>query len=106
VKKNIEIRALDSVQEGDELAEDIKDLNGQLLVSTGKLLDKKTIESLKQRNIEAVTINAFEQLTEEQRQARKDEIIEKINYRFRKPENNSLMEELRNLVIAYRLEGL
>jgi len=105
MKKNTEIRILDSVQEGEELAEDVKDSNGQLLISTGKFLDKKTIEFLKQRDIDAVTISVPEQLTEDQQQARKDEIIETINHKFRKLENNPVMEELRNLVVAYRLKG-
>ena len=53
-----------------------------------------------------MTVIVDEQLTEEQRQEKKDEIINKINRKFRKFETNPVMQELRNLIIKYRLEGL
>ena len=95
-----------SLMEGDELAVDIKDVNGQLLLPAGQLLNNRSIELLRRRDIQTVTVKLDQTLDKDQYKKLKEEVIERIDHKFRKVGANPVMQELHKLVIEYRLQGL
>lgn len=92
--------------EGDEIAEDVLDANGQLIVPKGKILDLKFIQAIQRRDIEKVIINEVVQLSEEEIKQRQKEIVENVDSRFRNVKDHALMQDLRTIVIEHRLKKI
>lgn len=94
--------ALDACSAGMKLAESVVDDNDVVFLAEGTLLTEKLIANLSERGISTVCVETIEQLSEEEKQRRRQQIEDQIKQRFRKVIENPLMQELCDALIDYR----
>ena len=93
---------LTECNEGVQLAEAVIDQQGMLLVAEGTILNDKLIQRLASKNIVTICVVVDEQLSDEEKNVRHQQIEEQLNKRFRKVISNPLMQQLRDALISYR----
>ena len=105
MKKITEV-ALEEAPEGAELAQDVLDERGNRMVSAGAILSDRSIGMLQNRDVKTVHIYEVEELSSEELKARRAEIAQDIEQRFRKVQDEPLMSEFKECLIDYRLKEL
>jgi len=98
-------KKLEELIEGDELSEDIFDVNGILILPDGKVLDERLIQALESRGVESIKVRAVVHLSEKDLEERRQEIINEIEHRFRNVQGNPLMKDLQVLITEHRLKN-
>lgn len=98
--------SIDDVAEGAELAADLQDAKGRILIKQGTALSAESISALRRRNIDAVEVFADQALDAEEIAARRAEIAARVEARFAAHGDNALMQRFKTEVIAYRCEVL
>lgn len=97
---------IDDIPEGAELGADLEDDKGRMLMRQGTVLSADSIAALRKRNVARVQILAEEASDEAEIEARRQEILQRVEARFAAHHNNDLMQHLKAVVIAYRSEVL
>ena len=105
MKRRINV-SLSELKVGDQLAEDVIDAKGVRLLSAGSKISQSAINGLNKRNIEAINIYHFQELSEEQRNEKHQEIERQLNHRFRKVFDQPLMKTLKKILLDYRKQEL
>ena len=105
MKKSIKIDLSDA-KEGMVLAEDVIDAKGVRLVTIGTELSGTSINVLKKRSIESITIIQHEELSEEERKNKIHEIEQTLELAFSKSQNEPFMQDLKQIILDYRIREL
>ena len=94
------------VTEGAELAADLLDDKGRMLMKQGTQLTADKLSALRRRNVEMVPILAENEMDAAEIETRRLEIVERVEARFERHRDNDLMQRLKAVVIDYRGEVL
>lgn len=97
---------IDVVTEGAELAADLLDDKGRMLMKQGTELTADKLSALRRRNVEMVPILAENELDAAEIETRRLEIVERVEARFERHRDNDLMQRLKAVVIDHRGEVL
>ena len=97
---------LTECSEGVQLAEAVIDEKGMLLVAEGTILNDKLIQRLVSKNIDTICVMVDEQISDEEKNLRRQQLEEQITKRFRKVISEPLMLAFRDALINYRSEDL
>ncbi len=98
--------ALDQLETGMALAQDVLDAGGGCLLAQGAELTEATLASLRRRGVDHVMVLAEEVLGTEQRAAREAEVRARIERLFRKAGNDPMLLKLHAAILQYRLSVL
>ncbi len=94
--------ALDSVPLDGTLAADVHDAHGALLIPAGATLAEATLNSLRRRGIESVSVLVECPEDPGQTEARQRELERRLRHAFRLAGDDGPARELRQLVTDYR----
>ena len=97
---------LDEVPEGAELANDLVDDQGRTLMKKGAQLSADKLGALARRGVERVQILSEEELDDAALEVRRAEISERVEQRFANTGADAAMQQLKEVILAYRLEVL
>ena len=97
---------INDVTEGAELAADLLDDKGRMLMKQGTELTADKLSALRRRNVEMVPILAENEMDAAEIETRRLEIVERVEARFERHRDNDLMQRLKAVVIDYRGEVL
>ncbi|MCW9023831.1 MAG: hypothetical protein OQK73_04040 [Gammaproteobacteria bacterium] len=100
------ILGLDQVTAGMTLAQDVLDASGNCLMVSGVVLTKKQLDSLSKRGINSLAIEFEQELSAEEIAALRNTCITQFEHRFRHVQDDVEMQQLKNILMAYRLESL
>ena len=103
--KRYRIVDIDAAQEGMRLYGDLRDRAGNLLLPQSTVLTSATIDALRRRGAEVVTV-VDDTVTEQQLAAARTHALDRIMHLFRNVETGSANALLRSVVEAYRIEAL
>jgi hypothetical protein len=96
---------LDQITVGMELAEAIRDRLGNIMLPEGVSLTGQHLHSLAQRGIATALIKVGEPpMTKEEQQKQIQAIKEHLDQIFRLSQDNPLNQELKALILTYRME--
>lgn len=102
----IEHWPLAQVVAGTEVAADVMDGQGCLLLSGGSVLSERMREQLVRRGVETLPVRVEESLAEEEFAARRAALEAQLTERFSCVRGQPLMEQMLQLVLHYRLEHM
>lgn len=102
----IKIVPLAEAVEGMVLATDVCDEGGQVLLSEKTGLTAARIASLAKRGVGVVQIEEEKTMTEEEVEALRTEVRERVERVFRHAGDDAVMMRLKEVVQAYRLQGV
>ena len=91
---------------GKELATDLKDGNGNLVLLAGTILSAKVLEKLKARGIQSINLLQETGLSEEKKEITKQQHEKQLATLFRQVVDIPLMQELRKVLLIHRLRDL
>ncbi|KAA3626062.1 MAG: hypothetical protein DWQ09_17680 [Proteobacteria bacterium] len=97
---------IDDVTEGAELAADLLDDKGRMLMKQGTELTAEKLSALRRRNVEMVSVLAENEMDAAEIETRRLEIVERVEARFERHRDNDLMQRFKAVVIDYRGEVL
>lgn len=103
--KSVRLVPLEQVEAGMRLAGDLCDDNGSPLLSAGTELKDSLLASLARRGVKQVQVEVEEQLSDEERNARREAIARRLDVLFRHSGGSPLMDKLREALLRYRLGG-
>lgn len=103
--KRYRIVEIDAVQEGMRLYGDLRDRAGNLLLPKSTLLTGSTINALRRRAVEVVTV-VDDTVTDEQLAAEREHAMARITHLFRHAGTGPANAFLRKVVEAYRMTEL
>jgi hypothetical protein len=103
--KSVRLVPLEQVEAGMRLASDVCDDNGYPLLSAGTELKDSLLASLARRGVKQVQVEVEEQLTDEERSARREAASRRLDALFRRSGDSPLMGQLRETLLRYRLGG-
>ncbi len=96
---------LDQIRPGMRLAEPIRDRLGNLMLPEGLSLSEQHLNSLLQRGISTALVAVDEPpMSPEERQKQIQAIDDHLNHIFRLSLNNPLNQQLRSMILSYRME--
>ena len=98
--------AIDQLETGMVLAQDVCDAGGSRLLAQGSAISDATISSLRRRGVASVLIAFEETLSAEEMAARTAEIHSQVDHLFRQAGNDPMLLKLRATLLQYRLSGL
>lgn len=98
--------ALDQIETGMLLAQDVCNPNGTCLLSEGTVLSAATIASLRQREVDYVMVSQEVPLTVEESATLEAGIRARIGRLFRVAGADPIMLKLHNTLLQYRLSAL
>ncbi|KAF0191818.1 MAG: hypothetical protein FD165_1541 [Gammaproteobacteria bacterium] len=105
MKKCVEV-VLGDVDESAILALDVTDAKGVCLMPAGTMLGEKTLKRLASRGVKKVSIYREETSTPEEQEKKRQEVARQLDERFRKVANDLLMEQLKAVLLEYRLNNI
>lgn len=97
---------IDDVVVGADLAADLLDDQGRLLMRQGTVLDEAKLLALRGRNVAIIQIAAEHEADDAAIEAQRLEIVESIERRFFNHRANPLMRQLKDAVIEYRVKAV
>ena len=92
--------------EGQVISRDIVDKNNNLLLPAGATLDIDIIQSLVKRGISTVSVERYVELSQEEHEKLKSEIVNVTKKRFRGKLNDPTMKQLAKMVLKHKLHRL
>jgi len=96
---------LDQIIVGMELAESIRDRLGNVMLPEGVFLTEQHLQSLAQRGIATALVKVGEPpMTGEEQEKQIQAIKEHLDYIFRHAQDTPLNQELKALILSYRME--
>jgi len=98
--------SIDQVTVGAVLATDLTDSNGALILPESTILSQAVLDKLKTRGEKNVCIVIEENSSNEQRDALRQQVEEQILSRFRKSDDQPLMQELKRIILSHQLKGV
>lgn len=98
------LRPLEEIEPGMELADDMYDATGHVLLGNGAVLTAGMIESLNRRGIAHIPI--AERIDAEEAARLRAAARRRVEALFRRAGDDPLMAKLREAVLEYRLEEL
>ncbi len=102
--KTIEQIPLDEIEAGATLGRDVLDHKGQCLIAAGTRLTPELLARLRRYGVETVPVETL--LSPEAAAARRKMIEEQLTSRFRKVGDDPLMRQLKDVLLAHRLDAL
>lgn len=102
--KKARLLPIDALSPAMELWEDVTDGQGHRLIGAGTLLTEALIQALLRRGVTHATVAVEETLSPEETAARRAAVEERLKRLFRHRDGDPLMQRLKALVLAYRLE--
>ena len=103
--KRYRIVDIDAAQQGMRLYNDLRDRAGNLLLPKSTVLTFPTINALRRRDVEVVTV-VDDSVTAEQLAAAREHALARIAHLFRHAGSGPANALLREVVAAYRTEEL
>lgn len=103
--KRYRIVEIDAAQEGMRLYGELRDRAGNLLLPKSTLLTGPTINSLRRRGVEVVSV-VDDTVTNQQLAAEREQAMARITHLFRYAGTGSANALLRHVVEAYRMAEL
>jgi hypothetical protein len=103
--KRYRIVEIDAAQQGMRLYGDLRDRAGNLLLPKATVLTHLTINALRRRAVEVVTV-VDDSVTDEQLAAAREHAMARIAHLFRHAGTGPAVALLRSVVEAYRMEEL
>lgn len=88
------------------VAREVRNTEGQVSLQAGTVLSEASLAGLVRRNTHHVSVFQEDERSEEELQAERARATERINYLFRHAPQGGMMDELRQAILAYRLELL
>jgi len=88
------------------LAQDLLDIEGHCLMTTGTLLTEDKLACLQRRGIRNLVVWRTETLSPQEVVVRRTAARTQLDRRFRRVEQEPAMQELQAMLLAHRLEGL
>jgi len=98
--------SVDQVTEDAVLAADLKDPCGALMLPVGTVLSRTVLDRLKARGVHSVCVVVEEGFSDEQRETLRQQIEEHLSHRFRKVDDQPLMQGLKKILLSHRLKEL
>jgi len=98
--------SIDQVAVGAILATDLKDSNDSLILPASIVLSQAILDKLKARGEQSICIVVEENYSNEQREALRQQIEEQLLSRFRKSNDQPLMQELKQILLSHRLKDV
>ena len=102
----IEQRPLAEIAAGTPVAADVADTQGGLLLKAGSVVTERAIKQLTQRGITSLPVEVTDEATPEEREARSAALEVQLTDLFSAVREQPLMEQLYQLVLCYRRDGL
>jgi hypothetical protein len=87
------------------LACDVCDSNGHPMLSAGAELNDSLLASLARRHVRQIQVEVEERLSEEERAARQEAVVNRLGKLFRHSGTDPLMASLREVLLRHRLGG-
>jgi hypothetical protein len=103
--KRYRIVEIDAAQEGMRLYGDLRDRAGNLLLPQSTVLTGPTINALRRRDVEVVTV-VDDSVTDQQLAAAREHALARIAHLFRHAGTGPATALLRQVVEAYRMKEL
>jgi hypothetical protein len=103
--KRYRIVEIDAAQEGMRLYGDLRDRAGNLLLPKSTVLSGATIEALRRRDVEVVSV-VDDTVTDQQLAAEREQAMARIEHLFRHAGAGPANAVLRKVVEAYRMAEL
>ncbi len=108
--KNKKPLLIDEAATGMTLAQDVADVNGVCLVAAETALTVAMLASLKRRGVKSLIVWEEQELSDEaledERRAQCEAWSQALEHRFRQVEDDANMQRLKEILLAYRLQGL
>ena len=108
--KNKKPLLIDEVVTGMTLAQDVVDVNGVCLVAGQTTLTVAMLDSLKRRGIRSLIVWEEQELSDEaledEQRAQREAWSRALEHRFRQVADDANMQRLKDILLAYRLQGL
>ncbi|MDO9226572.1 MAG: hypothetical protein Q8M09_16015 [Pseudomonadota bacterium] len=98
--------ALEHVTPGMLLGGDVIDANGAVLLAAGSALSESLLAALGRRGIRQVEVTRVEQLSESEREARREAVRARLAHLFRGAGETEAGRFLFEVVLDYRMEQL
>lgn len=102
-KQHIELK---QASPGMTLAQDLLDIEGHCLITTGTLLTENKLACLRCRGIRNLVVWGAEALSSQEIATRRSAAQTQLNRRFQQVEQEPTMQELKAMLLAHRLEDL
>ncbi|HEB94067.1 MAG TPA: hypothetical protein ENI94_11505 [Gammaproteobacteria bacterium] len=96
----------EQAEPGMTLAQDLLDLAGHPLMTTGTALTERRLAGLRRRGIRGLVVWGTQELDPQQVAAQRATVQAQLDQRFRQVEQEPTMRELKALLLDYRLAGL
>jgi len=108
--KNKKSLLIDEAAMGMTLAQDVVDINGVCLVAVQTTLTVAMLDSLKRRGVKSLIVWEEQELSdeefEEEQRAQREAWSQALEHRFRQVADDANMRCLKDILLAYRLQGL
>lgn len=108
--KNKKPLLLDEAATGMTLAQEVLDVNGVCLVAVETTLTAAMLGSLKRRGVKSIVVWEEQELSDEAledaRRGQAEAWSQALEHRFRQVEDDANMKRLKEILLAYRLQGL
>lgn len=88
------------------VAREVRNPEGQVSLQAGTVLSELSLYGLLRRNAHHVCVFQEDERSEEELQAERARVTERINYLFRHVPQDGTMGALRQMIMAYRLDML
>jgi len=98
--------SLSDAEEGMELAADVIDAKGVRLISAGTALSASSINGLQKRNIQAISVYMYEELTDDQRDDKRKKIEQQLDLCFSKVIDQPSMLKLKQILLEHKSRDL
>lgn len=98
--------SLEQVTVGTELGADLHGSNSALILPVGTVLSRAVLDKLKARGVKSICVVVEESLSNEEREALRQQVDEQLSYRFRKLDDQLLMQELKRILLSHRLKDI
>jgi hypothetical protein len=96
-------RRVEDVQVQSILAGDVSDKNGSILLKADAILTKDILKKISELGIASIFVYTEETESPEQLEAKRVEIQQQTEHRFRHMSDNRLMMDLKRIILEHRL---
>ncbi len=86
------------------LAEDVRDQQGNCLLTSGSILTEAKLSSIQKRHIDGFMIWQEQTLSKSEIIEQREAIKARLAHRFRQMRDNTEMHRLHDILLAYRME--
>lgn len=105
-KLRIKLIPLNLAQPGMQVARELRNDDGQVLVQAETTLSESLITALIRRNVGHVSVFQEDERSDEELQAERNKVTERLTQLFHGVPQDGVMGTLHRLILEYRLESL